>query len=238
MYLYALLLFASIVIPLVLSFDRKVHFYTTWKALAPSIFIVGLFFILFDIILTKNGVWGFNPLYHSDILLLNLPIEEWLFFAIVPYACIFIHYVMITYFPKLKLSKKTNSIISVSLIVLFLLVLVFNFDKSYTLFIALVTILALLWSLINKSQMTRSFYISFLIMFIPFLVVDSILTGSFIPHEVVWYNNAENIGIRLFSIPLEDIAFAFSLILLNLLVLEAFTNQLQKRSKSKTDVEI
>jgi lycopene cyclase domain-containing protein len=56
-------------------------------------------------------------------------------------------------------------------------------------------------------------------MLIPFFIVNGILTGSFIENEVVWYNDFENLGIRLFTIPIEDTVYAFTLILLNLFVM-------------------
>jgi lycopene cyclase domain-containing protein len=55
-------------------------------------------------------------------------------------------------------------------------------------------------------------------MLIPFFIVNGILTGTGIENEVVWYNNDENLGIRMLTIPIEDSVFAFSLILLNLLL--------------------
>jgi len=55
------------------------------------------------------------------------------------------------------------------------------------------------------------------------------LTGSFIEEEIVWYNNSENLGIRFFTIPIEDFGYAFSLILLNLMLI----GQLKHRVKNK-----
>ena len=46
------------------------------------------------------------------------------------------------------------------------------------------------------------------------------LTGSFIEGEVVWYNNAENLGIRLGTIPIEDIAYAFNMLFMSILIIE------------------
>ena len=51
--------------------------------------------------------------------------------------------------------------------------------------------------------------------------MNGILTGSFIENEVVWYNNLENLNIRLFTIPIEDTVYAFTLILLNLFVMKS-----------------
>jgi lycopene cyclase domain-containing protein len=45
-----------------------------------------------------------------------------------------------------------------------------------------------------------------------------VLTGSFIESEVVWYNNEENLGIRFFTIPVEDFAYGFSMIFLSLML--------------------
>jgi lycopene cyclase domain-containing protein len=57
---------------------------------------------------------------------------------------------------------------------------------------------------------------------IPFFIVNGILTGSGLKQPVVWYNNAENIGIRLFTIPVEDIAYGLELILANIFFFEIF----------------
>ena len=63
-------------------------------------------------------------------------------------------------------------------------------------------------------------------MLIPFFIINGILTGSFIENEVVWYNNDENLGIRLFTIPIEDSIYAFTLILTNLALTEFFQSKL------------
>jgi lycopene cyclase domain-containing protein len=51
------------------------------------------------------------------------------------------------------------------------------------------------------------------------------LTGSGIEGEVVWYNNQENLGARIFTIPIEDSAYAFSMLLFNLTVFKFFTKK-------------
>ena len=64
-----------------------------------------------------------------------------------------------------------------------------------------------------------------MILLIPFFIVNGILTGSFIAEEVVWYNNSENLNIRIFTVPIEDIVYAFSLILSNLILIKTFENE-------------
>jgi len=80
-------------------------------------------------------------------------------------------------------------------------------------------IIALIISFLDKSFLINKFYITFLVILVPFLLVNGILTGSFIKQEVVWYNDHENLGIRIFTIPVEDFGYAFSLILFNLLLI-------------------
>ena len=69
------------------------------------------------------------------------------------------------------------------------------------------------------------------VLLIPFFFVNGILTGSGLQEPVVWYNNAENSGIRLFTIPVEDVFYGFELILLNIFLYEYF------KSKNKIKYE-
>ena len=227
--LYTSLLFFSVIIPFILSFDRKVSFFRMWKSLIPSAIIVGAGYIIVDIIFVKNGVWGFNPAYHSNVVILGLPLEEWLFFIIIPYASLFIHYVFVAYFPGVIISNSLVRILSVIIIIFLLIVMLFNLGKAYTIFNFSLLILVLIWALFDKSQLLNRYYLSFLIILIPFFIINSILTGTFIEGEAVWYNNAETLGIRLGTVPVEDIGYAFSLMLLNLLM----NNWLQKIIKTR-----
>jgi lycopene cyclase domain-containing protein len=51
---------------------------------------------------------------------------------------------------------------------------------------------------------------------IPFLLINGVLTA--IP--IVWYNNDFNLGIRLYSIPIEDAYYSMLLLLLPVTVFE------------------
>jgi len=98
------------------------------------------------------------------------------------------------------------------------LLLIFNLEKAYTVYMLTTTIIVLVISFFDSSDTTRSFYLTFLIILLPFIAVNAILTGSFIDEPVVWYNNSENLGIRFMTIPIEDAGYAFSLILFNLML--------------------
>ena len=220
MSLYFILLTVSGAVPLLLSFDKRLQFYKQWKYVFPSILLVALVYIILDVNFTNQGIWGFNPKYLSGIYLFTLPLEEILFFIVIPYASIFLHESIREYFPKLEIPKSLNKGLLIALILVSLLIAVFNADKSYTFYISLKLAIALLLVLLLRSRITRSFFITFGVILIPFLIVNGILTGSFIEGEVVWYNNTENLGVRIFTIPIEDFAYAFSMILYNLLLIE------------------
>ena len=84
MTLYFYLLLFTLSFPLGASWDRRFKYAQNFKYLFPAIFITGTFFIVWDIIFTKNGVWGFSEVHASSIKFFYLPIEEWLFFIIIP----------------------------------------------------------------------------------------------------------------------------------------------------------
>ncbi len=231
MSLYTGLLFFSILIPFILSYDKKVSFYRMWGSLLPSSVLVGALYIVFDVLFVKKGVWGFNPEYHSGIIILGLPLEEWLFFILIPYSCVFIHYVFVSYWPRLMLSRKFVIIFSAVLILILLIVVFANTDKAYTFFNFSLLIIALLWALLARRDLLARYYLTFLVILIPFFLVNSILTGTFIDGEAVWYNNSENLGIRIGTVPIEDVGYAFSLVLLNLLLMKEFQKLLGSKKK-------
>ncbi|GAO29528.1 lycopene cyclase domain-containing protein [Geofilum rubicundum] len=220
--LYTAILVFSILIPFVLSFDRKVSFYKKWKSLLPSTILVGAVYIYFDVLFVRDGVWGFNPEYHSELVIFGLPIEEWLFFMLIPYASIFIHYVLEAYFPNFRISNSAVKMLSWPIILILVAIVALNIDKAYTRFNYILLVLAIIWGLFDKTGILNRYYLSFLVIMIPFFLVNSLLTGTMIEGEVVWYNNAENLGIRWGTIPIEDVGYAFSLMLLNLLAMSQF----------------
>jgi lycopene cyclase domain-containing protein len=198
------------------------RFIKWWKSVFLSIFIVAFFFLVWDVFFTKMGVWGFNPEYHINFTILGLPLEEILFFICIPYASIFTHYAVGYFYPNLQLSKKVTNYITITLFLVSVVVLIFNTDKWYTFINLLVFTGLLMYAFITKNAILQKFYINFLVILIPFFIVNGILTGSFIHNEVVWYNDNENLGIRLFTIPIEDAFYAFSMLFANLILIEKF----------------
>lgn len=225
MSLYLILNIASFIIPFLYSFEKRMQYNKRWKILFPALLTTAFFFIIWDIFFTKIGVWHFNPRYHTGIELFGLPIEEWLFFICIPYASLFIHFALQYFFPKMGLSIKTVKIIYWAVVAVVLPVLVFNFNKWYTAVNYSLLLILLTYTIKAAPQLLQTFFISFLLILVPFGVVNGILTGSFIDQPVVYYNNAQNLGIRLGTIPVEDIGYAFSMLLMTLVLMNKSENK-------------
>lgn len=181
-------------------------------------------FIPWDVIFTIHGIWGFNPDYFLGVKFFKLPLEEWLFFICIPFACVFTHYALLLYFPSMKLSETTSRYFAYILILILAILVVFNTEKWYTLINFILAITLTILVLKNNPKLLQHFFLTFLVMLIPFFIVNGILTGSWIEQEVVWYNNAENLGLRIGTIPAEDSIYAYSMILMNLFLFEKFSS--------------
>lgn len=227
--LYLILNLGTISIPFLFSFHPKIMFYKKWKALSKSLIISGAFMLVWDILYTYLGVWGFNTHYTTGYFILNLPLEEWLFFVCIPYACVFTYACVENVIDPQIFQRKSN-IYTILLLIFFFTLFIFNITRLYT---GLVTIYSFLLLAITAHfrlvNLTR-FYISFLALLLPFLLVNGILTGSFIPNSVVWYNDLENLGVRIFTIPADDFIYAFFMILLNIVLFEHFLSRESRQS--------
>lgn len=227
-YLYLLIIIASLSIPFLYSFEKKMRFIQYWKAVFLSIILVAIPFLIWDVVFTRTGVWGFNPMYHLGITIFGLPLEEILFFICIPYASIFTHYAFAYFFPYLRLSNAVTKIITIVLIIISVAVLFIAFPKAYTTVDFGLFTLLMLYALISKDTILNRFYITFLLVLIPFFIVNGLLTGSFIPGEVVWYNNAQNLGFRIGTVPIEDAFYAFNMLYMSIILIEKFKVKFNK----------
>ena len=212
MSLYLWVILSAFIGPLVLSFDKKVHFYTYWKSIFIGILVVASLFLVGYELFTQWKVWGFNPDYVLGIYLGNLPLEEVLFFIIVPYNCLFIHEVQKAYFPNLKLDFLAKYFLPIFGFICLLLIL-FNWGNYYTVTYCSTSLLLSVVFFFKKSSWFTRFVLTYFISIIPFLIVNGILTGMLTPSPIVWYNEAHIIGWRIITIPIEDLFYSFSMLL-------------------------
>lgn len=225
MSLYFLVMLCSIAGPLLLSFDKKVAFYRSFRYLFLAIIIVAIPFILWDIIFTENAIWGFNEKYLQGIFIFNLPIEECLFFIVVPFCCVFIYEVFRIRFPKFY-SELLTKLFAISILMSGSLLCILYLNNWYTasacLFAGLLTIV---YYYHLKVSWYKNFVVCFLICQIPFLIVNGILTGTVTPEPVVWYSENHIIGPRIWTIPIEDIFYNYSMLLPIIGLFEFFRNR-------------
>lgn len=220
---YLIINILIIIVPLILSFDKNLRYYKKLPHLIFSILIVSMAYIIWDIFATKRGDWAFNPDHLVGIYFFGLPLEEILFFITVPYSCVFI-YETVKFYTKEKrfqLDKKLFLIVAIALI---LFAAIFNY-QHYTFTVSIFTGLFFLLAVYLNLNLLNSFHywLTMLISFIPFLVVNYFLTS--IP--VVTYNNSAFFGKRFITIPLEDFLYSFSMISLWILFYE-LSNKLKR----------
>ena len=226
-HLYLSIDFLSIIVPFIFSFYPKSPFYKKWKYAVPAILITSIIFIFWDVIFTKLGIWGFNPNYLTGHYFLGLPVEEILFFICIPYACLFTYDVLPSVM-KTDYFDNTQTLLSYALILMLLTTGCYHLSLLYTgvTFILLALLLSFLVFRVRPRYLGQ-FYFSFLIILLPFLIVNGVLTGSFIEDEVVWYNNAENLNLRIGTIPVEDVFYGMMMLMMNVSIFE----RLQERKK-------
>lgn len=222
---YLVLNIGTLLCPLVLSFDKNVQYIKSWKNSLLAALIISIPFIIWDIIFTENGFWGFNPDFILGIYIFHLPIEEILFFIIIPFACTFIYECCKYFFNKYSFSV-FNRVFTFA-IPMYALVLTFLDDVGYYTLLSIVSSsIVLFWMM--KNTYYRYIPIAFCITLIPFFVVNGMLTGGITENPVVWYNDAQKVDQRIFTIPMEDILYNFALLVSNMILFEKLNQRFSK----------
>lgn len=224
---------ACFVVPFIFSFHPKLKFYLKWKAFILGVLAMMAIFIPWDVYFTSQGIWGFNTKYTTGYFLGNLPIEEWFFFMCIPYACLFTYHcigVLIKNVPFGIFLK----ILAWCFAVGSLVIAVIYHKRWYTftahLLCGIFLLAHLLWL---KSRYLTRFMFVFILILPFFLASNGVLTGvdfwnypfintnpEAITEKIVWYNNAHNLGVRLFTMPVDDLAYGLTMLLLCVTVFE------------------
>lgn len=212
MSLYLILMSVSFGSCFLLSFDKKVAFFKNMRFFVPAVFAVAIPFLIWDQYFTVNGVWGFNESYLQGVFIGSLPLEEVLFFFFIPYCCVFIYEVLIAYFPNASLNNLTK-IFSLVFVLSGTLLALTNLENWYTLSACSLSVMCAVFVIRGKYIWYPRAVFAFLVAQLPFLIVNGILTGAATPEPIVWYSEFHITGVRILTIPLEDVFYNFSLLM-------------------------
>lgn len=210
--LYVCLIAVSPIVGLLLQRNMK---WPKFKALA-AIFVVGLPFVVLDIFVTDLW-WYFNPDFVFGLLLFGVPIEEYLFFVGIPWACLVIWE---------QLRHMDMKIISARLLYGFsitfggiLTIMASQASMNYTTAAVLMfAVFCMIDSRFNAYLVQKNGLLMFGIVTLCILVFDGYLTAR----PVVTYNHAMITNWRVLSVPIEDFLYGWTLILFNVYVYEYF----------------
>ena len=211
---YLLLNLFIIAVPAWYTPDKRTAYYRRLPALAFSIAVVSTCYLLWDILVTARGEWSFNSKYLTGLMILNIPLEEVLFFITVPYSCLFI-YEVVLYATKSSSFRLPVTVVIASIIAL-LAASVAVYPQGYTAKALascgfFLTIALLLDRPLIKS---KQYWIWLAICYVPFLMINTVLTAL----PVVEYNSKAIWGLRVGTIPLEDFFYNYAMLSYYLLV--------------------
>lgn len=230
-YIYSLILFFTVIICFITSFDRRILFNHHFGAFLKSATLIAIPFISWDIWFTAKGVWWFNTEYTLGIVIAGLPLEEWLFFICIPFSCVFTYFCFDKFFKLEWLSGFNNLIVFVSVIVCSVMALL-HYDKIYTLVTAIATITTLIYlHFIARADWISKASLVFTMLMLGFFPVNGVLTGTGLETPIVNYNPNDFLGIRIGTIPIEDAVYGYTQFLLVLYFFKRFKHTKDENKK-------
>lgn len=184
-----------------------------WRSLAAAYLLVSAPFIMWDVLATKAGHWGFNSAYVTGLRLFGLPLEELLFFFAVPFVCVSVYLVCKKYIHG-EIKRASKILLSIfSLFVV--LTLHYSVGGEYSTIVAAAVLVsaAIAW-VYSRVASTKAFWLAMLINFGLFVLANTFLTAL----PIVTYGESAITGFRVGTIPIEDFAYNFALLTLFLIV--------------------
>lgn len=219
---YLLMNLFTVSVCFIFSFHPKIRFNLHFKTFLISSSLAAIPYLIWDLIFTKIGVWWFNETYTLGFNIGNLPLEEVMFFWFIPFSCTFTYYCLDKFF-DFSILKRFDKITTLVFLIFFSLLLIFFNSKIY------ITVVSISCSLLiivlfsrNKTISLSKLFLIYTILMLGFIPVNGVLTGYGLENPIVNYNPKDILGIRLLTIPVEDIGFGFGMFLLNIYLFEKF----------------
>jgi len=170
-----------------------------------SLFLVAIPFLIWDQLVTGKW-WYFNHKYVIGLYFGKLPIEEVLFFLVVPYSCLII-------WENIKLKVKGNMDNKVGIILLISGVLfgIYGYYNHiiYSLSVGILLSVLTLLSMIKNNWLRQKAAWMYLTLVV-FLTV--IFNGYLTARPIVAYNPDIKSNIYIYTVPVEDILYGLVLV--------------------------
>lgn len=217
-------------VPFLLSVVYRKHhpLYQNWKALILSITTVAGFFIFWDVIATSRGHWGFNPSKHLGISIINLPLEEVLFFITTGFSMLLVYEAIKAKWPsQTQIDWQVWKIVAATVLICFGLI---YRSQEYTLLVSSLAAMMLSYDFIKKPSCLccNHYYIYLSTGFILFVIFNTMLTA--IP--VVMYGTHQITNVRIITIPIEDFIYNYLLLTSYVLAYEFFKDHAKSKQKN------
>ena len=225
-YTYLFIDLLILLVPLLFTFHRRIRYDRRFPALAGSIAVVAPCYLAWDVLAARRGEWSFNAAHVLGVEVLGLPVEEILFFVVVPYSCLFIYESLALFRADRALRLPRRWLAGAALVLAALALLAGG--RGYTWKALASCALFLSFGCVARPYFVASarYWVWLGICYIPFLVFNSVLTML----PVVEYGDAAILGPRIGTIPVEDFLYNFSLLSFYGLFYALFRDGLARRA--------
>lgn len=217
-----ILLLVVAFVPLLFKSANRTRIFPKLKYFIPAIIFSSAVFIIWDNRFTQLEIWNYNPDFFSGKEIFDLPWERWLYYVIISWVSLFVYEWVKIKFSHLKIDNVSLAI-SLALFVVFGLIAFFSRVKIYTFFTFFLLTVYFGYTIFRnrfKSHLTH-FYITLLIMLIPFFILSVILVKL----PVISYSAQFALPLRLLQVPVENLAGFFLLLFINITVSEYLTER-------------
>ncbi|GIW62609.1 MAG: hypothetical protein KatS3mg090_0435 [Patescibacteria group bacterium] len=182
-----------------------------------SILIAAFIFILHDIF-ANNNWWRFNNKFILGVRILNLPIEEIMFFFTVGFACLTIWLNLKT----VNLKIEFNLFPLFLLIGLYYLFLAIKSKKAYAQSMTIFYIVLIITDISSKINLALD---NFFILYLGIILFLTLIFNYYLTKRpVVLYNKEFLSGKKILTIPVEDFLYGINFIYLTTIIYEFFSN--------------
>ena len=212
-YAYWAVLAGTAVVPLI---SATIHWRFSWGKqdwlrLLQVFVTVSAPFVLLDALSHARGWWAYNPAYVTGHTLLGLPVEEVVFFFVIPFACLYLYSSMERLSPTRQLVHARSWHVLCALLGAAAIALMVVEQKERTIIDAI--LFAVVVCLVAQKPPKRVVALWLLMVIGLFLMVNSMLTAL----PIVTYDIAYGSLYRIGTIPFEDFLYNCSFLLLCLL---------------------